>query len=73
MDAVTAEWLGYLASALVAVSLMMSNMLALRWINLAGAFLFCVYATWIAAYPVLALNLFVSATNIYYIIQLTRK
>ena len=45
------ETFGYLASLLVAVSLMMRSIVRLRWINLTGAACFTAYGILIAAYP----------------------
>lgn len=59
--------LGYLASVLVTVSLMMRSIVRLRWINLAGAIFFTVYGVLIRAYPVAALNLAVVGINIYHL------
>ncbi len=59
--------LGYVASVLVTVSLMMRSIVRLRWINLAGAIFFTVYGVLIRAYPVAALNLAVVGINIYHL------
>ena len=64
------EWLGYLASALVVISLMMSSILRLRWFNLAGALLMCVYGVLIHAAPVAVLNLFIVLVDLYYLKQI---
>lgn len=61
------ELLGYVASVLVAVSLMMSSILRLRLINLVGATVFTVYGLLIDAYPVAAVNLFIVFINLYYL------
>jgi len=67
------ELIGYLASALVAVSLLTSNVLRLRVLNLAGAVVFVVYAALTGAWPVMAVNLFVAAIDLWYIISLKSK
>ena len=64
------EWLGYLASALVVVSLMMSSIVRLRWFNLAGALIMCVYGVLIHAAPVAVLNLFIVFVDLYYLKQI---
>lgn len=61
------EIIGYVASVLVAVSLMMSSILRLRVINLMGAVVFAVYGVLISAYPVAAVNGFIVLVNIYYL------
>ncbi|MFP4644088.1 MAG: hypothetical protein ACLFM0_07020 [Spirochaetales bacterium] len=67
------EGLGYLASVLVALSLTMSNVWRLRWINLAGAFVFVAYAGSIAAWPVLLVNAWIVLVDVFYIRQMTRN
>jgi len=67
------ELIGYAASALVAVSLLTSNVLRLRVLNLAGAVVFVVYAAITRAWPVLAVNLFVAGIDLWHIISLKSK
>ncbi len=67
------EIAGYAGSVLVAVSLLMSNVLRLRFINLAGALIFVFYGLAIKAYAVFAANLFVAIVDIYYIYALKSK
>ena len=61
------ELIGYAASALVAVSLMMRSVLRLRVINLVGSLAFTAYGFLIGAYPVAAVNLFIVFINLYYL------
>jgi hypothetical protein len=61
------EFLGYLASTLVAISLMMRSLTKLRVINLSGSLLFTVYGFYIGAYPVAAVNAFIVLINIFYL------
>lgn len=63
------ELIGYAASVLVAISLMMGSILRLRLINLAGAALFAVYGILIGAAPVAAVNLFIVGVNIYHLVS----
>ena len=67
------EIIGYVASVLVAVSLSMKNIVKLRWLNLAGAVTFSVYGFVIEAYPVFAVNFYITIINIYYIVQMYSK
>lgn len=67
------EIIGYAASLLVAVSLMMSNIWKLRWINFAGSVIFAIYGLLVKAYPVCAVNSFIACVNIYYLIELSKK
>ncbi|MCE9788342.1 hypothetical protein [Shewanella chilikensis] len=66
------EWVGYLASVVVAISLMMSNIKRLRWWNLLGAALFVAYGVAIAAYPVALVNFFIVLIDAYYLVKLYR-
>jgi hypothetical protein len=61
------EIIGYLASILVAISLMMRTLNKLRLVNLTGSLLFTVYGLFIGAYPVAFLNAFIVMVNIYYL------
>jgi hypothetical protein len=64
------EWAGYGASILVAISLLMSSILKLRWYNLVGSILFSIYGFAIGAYPVGIINSFIVVINIYYLLKL---
>ena len=63
----TVEIVGYIASILVAISLMMSGIFKLRVINLTGAILFFVYGLIIKAYPIAFVNGLICIVNIYYL------
>ena len=64
------ELLGYLASVLVAISLMMSSVLKLRLINLAGAIAFFIYGLLIGAYPIAAVNAVIVVVNLYFLYRI---
>lgn len=64
------EWLGYLASLIVLISLLMSSIVKLRWINLIGSALFSLYGFLIGALPVGIMNLGIVLINIYYLVKL---
>ena len=66
------ELLGYVASVLVAVSLMMSRILRLRLINLVGSLAFTVYGVLIGAYPVAAVNGFICLINLWFLAKMLR-
>jgi hypothetical protein len=61
------EMVGYCASVLVAISLMMSSIIKLRIINLIGAMIFSAYGFLIVSYPVAFVNLFIAGVNVYYL------
>jgi hypothetical protein len=64
------EWIGYMGSVIVAVSLTMSSIKKLRWYNLTGAAVFSFYGFAIGAYPVGLLNLFIVVADSYYIYKM---
>ncbi|XMB72239.1 hypothetical protein RJI07_09050 [Mycoplasmatota bacterium WC30] len=64
------EYLGYLASIIVLVSLLMSSAKKLRWINLMGSLTFAVYGFLIDAIPVGALNIATTFINLYYLYKM---
>ncbi|MGP1719500.1 YgjV family protein [Shewanella frigidimarina] len=64
------EWVGYLASVVVAISLMMSDIKKLRWWNLIGAGLFVAYGLAIDAIPVALVNFFIVLIDAYYLVKL---
>ncbi|MBS4534805.1 YgjV family protein [Clostridium sp. D2Q-14] len=64
------EWLGYIASFIVLVSLLMSSVIKLRWINLLGSLIFAIYGFLIGALPVGIMNLGIVFINIYYLIKI---
>jgi len=64
------EWIGYMASVTVAVSLVMSSIVKLRWYNLLGAILFTIYGIIIGAWPVAVVNGFIIVIDIYYLVKM---
>jgi EamA domain-containing membrane protein RarD len=75
MNGLELNWLeiyGYLGSALIAISLMMSDIRKLRWINLVGAGSFASYGLLINAWPVVILNGFIVLIDIVHLWQLSR-
>jgi len=61
------EWLGYLGSVFVAMSLMMTSIIKLRIINMMGAICFAVYGFTIHAMPVAVINSVLILINLYYL------
>lgn len=66
------EYLGYMASVFIILSLLTSNVKRFRYINLIGCSSFFVYGTIIQAYPVIVLNTSCILINIYNIIKLNQ-
>ncbi len=69
----TVEWIGYIASVLVATSLTMSSIVKLRWFSLAGSSIFSLYGFLIGALPVGFLNSFIALVNVYYLRKMYSK
>lgn len=61
------EWIGYIASVLVLISLSLSSILRLRIFNLLGAGVFSFYGFFIGSLPVGIMNLIIVFTNLYYL------
>ena len=64
------EYLGYLASVIVLVSLLMSSIRKLRWVNLAGSITFAIYGFLIGSLPVGFLNIGTVIINVYYLAKM---
>lgn len=64
------EWIGYIGSVIVLISLMMNSIVKLRWYNLTGAAIFSVYGFIIGALPVGILNLLVTLINIFHLVKI---
>ena len=64
------ELFGYLGSALVVVSMLMTSVVRLRVINTIGSIIFMIYALIIQSYPTALMNLFLIGINIYQLMRL---
>ncbi len=73
MDISLLEWIGYVASAIIAISMTMSSIVKFRLINLAGAAMFSVYGILIGAMPVAFLNGFIVVVDLYYLYGIFSK
>ncbi len=61
------EWIGYIASFIVLLSLLMRSIKRLRYVNLVGAVIFALYGFLISSYPVLIMNFGIVLVNVYYL------
>ncbi|WP_372872197.1 uroporphyrinogen decarboxylase [Shewanella sp.] len=66
------EIVGYMASVMVAISLMMKDIIWLRWLNFVGCSLFVAYGVAITAWPVAGMNAFVACINVYHLVKIYR-
>ncbi len=67
------EIIGFIGSVIVAVSLTMSSIVKLRWYNLVGASIFSIYGFLIGSMPVALLNLFITITDVYFLVSIYSK
>ena len=67
------ELIGYLGSALVLVSLLMTSIVKLRIINAVGCFIFCLYAFKINSIPTAVMNVALVGIDIFFLIKLSRS
>ena len=63
------EGIGYVGSALVVISMMMTSMVKLRIFNAAGCVVTIFYSAMITSYPVLVLNSLLLIVNVYQLIR----
>lgn len=67
------EWIGYIASLLVFISLLSSSILKLRIINMVGSAIFAVYGFMIHSVPEqMLMNTLIVMVNMYYLVKLFR-
>ena len=64
------EIIGYAGSILIALSLLMTSILRLRFINLVGALCLAVYGLFIGAYPIVLVNVIIAGIDVYYLYQI---
>ena len=64
------EIVGYVGSALVLISFLMSSVVKLRIVNLIGSLIFAVYALIIKSYPTAVMNLCLVGINLYFLWKL---
>ncbi len=62
--------IGYLASALLGLSLLVNNDLKFRWINSFGCFCFLVYGVLLHAFPLILTNTVLLLINTFYLIKI---
>lgn len=67
------EMIGYLGSALVVVSMLMSSVVKLRIVNTVGSGIFAAYALMIHSYPTALMNVCLVGINLYNLAKLRRK
>lgn len=64
------ELIGYIASAVILISVLSSSILRLRVINLIGSVLFAIYGFLIHSIPTGVMNTMIAFVNIYYLVKI---
>ena len=72
MDLDAVELLGYLASALIVLSLLMASLFKLRVVNLIGAIVFTAYGLLIDSLPVVLTNASIVVIDVFYLTRMFR-
>lgn len=60
---------GYVASVLLALSLLVNNDLKFRWLNMFGCLAFIIYGILIEAFPIILTNGILLLINVYYLVK----
>ena len=63
------ELFGYLGTALIIVSMMMTSVTKLRILNISGSIISMIYAVIMHTYPVVLLNACLTVVNLYHLIR----
>lgn len=66
------ELIGYCASLLVLISLLMTSLVKLRVLNMIGSFIFAIYALAIGSYPTAIMNFCLVIINIYFLLRIKK-
>ena len=66
------EFIGYLASIIVAISITINGGIYFRFINFIGAACFLVYAALKGTIPIVLINVYSMGINLFYFVKLTR-
>lgn len=67
------EIFGYIGSALILFSMMMTSVEKLRWVNMSGALVSTIYGAILGTWPVVFLNVGTIVINLVQVIRLRRK
>ena len=67
------DYVGYFASIMCVISLMMKDIKKLRWLNLVSSAIFAVYAFIKNTYPVAITNIAVVLIDIYYLVVIYKE
>lgn len=66
------DGVGYAASLIILVSMLLTNVYRLRQLNLVGALVFALYGYWARAWPVVFMNLLIAGVDVWHLLQMLR-
>jgi len=66
------DWVGYLASLLVAVSITIKGGIYFRILNMAGSICFLVYAIILRSVPIMIINIYGIGIHIFHIVKIIK-
>ncbi|MCL2197037.1 MAG: YgjV family protein [Treponema sp.] len=69
----THDWVGYLASLLVAISITIKGGIYFRVLNMAGSICFLVYAVLLKSIPIMIINVYGIGINLFHIIKIVKN
>ena len=67
------SWIGYIGSTIVLISLLMSSIKKLRWINLIGAVVFAFYGFMIPSIPTGVMNVGIAIIDIVFLVKMYKQ
>jgi len=70
METSSLQWIGYIASIVIAFSMTLNSIIKFRWINCFGALTFSIYGFLIGTLPVGFLNAFIVGVDVYYLVNI---
>lgn len=68
-----APWFGYLATALLAIGLLVNNDIKFRWLNFSGNIAFIIYGVILNAMPVILTNALLLCINVYFLFRIYNR
>lgn len=68
-----APWFGYLATALLAIGLLVNNDIKFRWLNFSGNIAFIIYGVVLNAMPVILTNALLLCINVYFLFRIYNR
>jgi len=69
----THDWVGYLASLLVAISITIKGGIYFRILNMAGSICFLIYAFILKSIPIMIINVYGIGINLFHIIKIVKE